>query len=71
MFGPRIVGVSLGAPCRMRFQRRRGDVRYLHELTLEPRSAYLLGGKAPSAWQHSIPKADGLRYSITFRTLKD
>jgi alkylated DNA repair dioxygenase AlkB len=54
----------------MRFQRRLKDVRYVHELTLEPRSAYVLSGKARSAWQHSIPKADGLRYSITFRTLK-
>jgi alkylated DNA repair protein (DNA oxidative demethylase) len=70
IFGPTIVGVSLLSPCRMRFQRRLGDVRYIHDMTLEPRSAYVLGGRARSAWQHSIPKAEGLRYSITFRTLK-
>jgi DNA oxidative demethylase len=70
MFGPNVVGVSLLSPCRMRFQRELSGVRYLHELELEPRSAYLLGGKARSAWQHSIPAAKGLRYSITFRTLK-
>ena len=70
MFGPNVVGVSLLSPCRMRFQRKLRGIRYLHELELEPRSAYLLGGKARTAWQHSIPAAKGLRYSITFRTLK-
>ena len=34
------------------------------------RSAYVLGGLARSAWQHSIPAIEDLRYSITFRTLK-
>jgi DNA oxidative demethylase len=27
-------------------------------------------GEARSAWQHSIPAVDQLRYSITFRTLR-
>jgi alkylated DNA repair dioxygenase AlkB len=70
MFGPKVVGVSLAAACRMRFQRGKGDARQVVEVTLEPRSAYVLAGAARSAWQHSIPPTKTLRYSITFRTLK-
>jgi alkylated DNA repair protein (DNA oxidative demethylase) len=70
MFGPKVVGVSLAAACRMRFQRGKGDARQVAEVTLEPRSAYVLAGAARFAWQHSIPPTKALRYSITFRTLK-
>jgi alkylated DNA repair dioxygenase AlkB len=70
MFGSRIVGVSLLAPCRMRFQRTVGGVRSTAAIELAPRSAYLLSGKARWSWQHSIPATKDLRYSITFRTLK-
>jgi alkylated DNA repair dioxygenase AlkB len=71
IFGAAIVGVSLGAPCRMRFQRTAGGVRRVFALELAPRSAYVLAGQARSAWQHSIPPAKGLRYSLTFRTLRN
>ncbi|HEX2111690.1 MAG TPA: alpha-ketoglutarate-dependent dioxygenase AlkB [Gaiellaceae bacterium] len=71
MFGAAIVGVSLAAPCRMRFQRTAGDVRRVFALELEPRSAYVLAGQARSAWQHSIPATKALRYSLTFRTLRN
>jgi alkylated DNA repair dioxygenase AlkB len=54
----------------MRFQRRSGGERSVAELELEPRSAYLMSGSARWAWQHSIPAAKALRYSITFRTLR-
>jgi alkylated DNA repair protein (DNA oxidative demethylase) len=70
-FGPTITGVSLAAPCRMRFQRVLDDVRYVHEQVLQPRSAYVLSGTARSAWEHSIPATKALRYSITFRTLEE
>jgi DNA oxidative demethylase len=70
MFGSRIAGVSLLAPCRMRFRRTVGGVRSTAALELAPRSAYLLSGKARWSWQHSIPATKELRYSITFRTLK-
>jgi DNA oxidative demethylase len=70
MFGAKIVGVSLLSPCRMRFQRKAGGIRRVWDLELEPRSAYVLAGKSRSAWQHSIPAAKSLRYSITFRTVK-
>ena len=70
MFGSRIAGVSLRAPCRMRFQRTLKGVRSTAEIELAPRSAYLLSGKARWSWQHSIPATRELRYSVTFRTLK-
>jgi DNA oxidative demethylase len=67
MFGPKVVGISLAAACRMRFQR---DARQVAEVTLERRSVYVLAGAARFAWQHSIPPTKALRYSVTFRTLK-
>jgi DNA oxidative demethylase len=70
MFGSKIAGVSLGAPCRMRFQRTVGGTRRVAARDLAPRSAYLLAGKARWSWQHSIPATKAVRHSITFRTLK-
>jgi alkylated DNA repair dioxygenase AlkB len=67
-FGPKVVGVSLASSCRMRFQRGRGERREVFALELEPRSAYVIGGTARSAWEHSIPATKALRYSITFRS---
>ena len=69
LFGAKVVGVSLLAPCRMRFQRRTTEVRRVHELQLAPRSAYVLSGAARWSWQHSIPALAELRYSVTFRTV--
>jgi DNA oxidative demethylase len=70
MFGSKIAGVSLRAPCRMRFQRTVKGERSVAALELAPRSAYLLSGKARWSWQHSIPATKELRYSVTFRTLR-
>ena len=69
MFG-RVVGVSLGSSCRLRFQRGKAERREIAELVLEPRSAYVLAGAARWSWRHSIPPTKAERYSITFRTLK-
>lgn len=69
MFG-QVIGVSLGSPSRMRFQRGKGPARKTFALELEPRSAYVLAGAVRWQWQHSIPATKSLRYSITFRTLK-
>ena len=70
-FGPVVAGLSLGTACVMRFQRRAADcARLVFEQPLEPRSAYVLGGAARSAWQHSIPAVDDVRYSVTFRTVR-
>ncbi|HET9594973.1 MAG TPA: alpha-ketoglutarate-dependent dioxygenase AlkB [Anaeromyxobacteraceae bacterium] len=64
----RVVGVSLGAPCRMRL--RRGPGRPSTEVVLAPRSGYALAGAARWAWQHHIPPVKAERYSVTFRSLK-
>jgi len=37
----------------------------------EPRSAYLLSGPARTTWEHSIPPVTSLRYSITFRNVRE
>jgi alkylated DNA repair protein (DNA oxidative demethylase) len=65
-----VVGISLGGTSRLRFQRGKGDDRRAWDVVLEPRSGYVLAGKARSSWQHSIPPTKELRYSITFRTLR-
>jgi alkylated DNA repair dioxygenase AlkB len=71
MFGSKIAGVSLRAPCRMRFQRTlKNKPRETYALELTPRSAYVLSGPARRSWQHSIPATKELRYSVTFRTLE-
>jgi alkylated DNA repair dioxygenase AlkB len=64
-----VVGVSLLAPCSLRFRRKAGSTWERASLTVEPCSAYLLSGPARTVWEHSIPALDQLRYSITLRTL--
>jgi DNA oxidative demethylase len=66
-----VVGISLLAPARLRFRRKVGDKWQRAALPAEARSAYLLRGPARTEWEHSIPEMDALRYSITFRTLRD
>lgn len=74
----RVAGVSLGGWARMRLRPcpenesenappRKGEAL---SLELAPRSAYRMQGTARWGWQHSIPATKGLRYSITFRTLR-
>lgn len=65
-----VVGISLLSPCRFRLRRKVGAKWERASLTLEPRSAYLLRGPVRTEWEHSIPEAESLRYSITFRTLR-
>jgi alkylated DNA repair dioxygenase AlkB len=66
-----VCGISLASSCRMRFRPfpPRKDRKSALSLELAPRSAYVLRGDARWRWQHSIPPAKALRYSITFRTL--
>ena len=66
-----VVGISLGGAARLRFQRGKGEARRVWEVLLEPRSGYVLAGEARRSWQHSIPPTQELRYSITFRTLRN
>lgn len=65
-----IIGISLLAPCTFRLRRKVGGGWERATLTAEPRSAYLLRGPSRTEWEHSIPAVDSLRYSITFRTLR-
>lgn len=55
----------------MRFQRKNISEKEVYESELEPRSLYIITGKARYSWQHSIPATKNKRYSITFRTLKE
>jgi DNA oxidative demethylase len=66
-----VIGVSLGGFSRLRFQRGKREARRVWEVVLAPRSCYVLRGEARSSWQHSIPPTKELRYSITFRTLRN
>jgi alkylated DNA repair dioxygenase AlkB len=84
-----VVGVSLLAPCVLRFRRKEETVEGRKAVKLrgvkakiktkwervnllaEPRSAYHLSGPARSEWQHSILRVDSLRYSITFRNMRE
>jgi alkylated DNA repair dioxygenase AlkB len=65
-----IIGVSLLARCTFRLRRKVGAAWERISLEAEPRSAYLMRGPSRSEWEHSIPTVEGLRYSITFRTLR-
>jgi alkylated DNA repair dioxygenase AlkB len=66
------VGVSLHSPCVLRLRRKAGVKRWERaNITAEPRSAYLLSGPARMEWEHSIPPVGVLRYSITFRNLRE
>src|SRR5204863_4414336 len=66
-----VIGISLGALCRFRLRRRQEASWQRAALTLEPRSAYLLRGPVCREWEHSIPPVEHLRYSMTFRSVKD
>jgi alkylated DNA repair dioxygenase AlkB len=68
-----VAGVSLLGRARMRLR------RYPHvvgsrspslAVDLAPRSVYALTGAARWGWQHAISPTAGLRYSITFRSLR-
>ena len=66
-----IIGVSFCSSCRFRLRRKRGSGWERAALLVEPRSVYLLQGPARTEWQHSIPPAERLRYSVTFRSMRD
>lgn len=66
-----VVGISLAGPCRMRFRRyppQKGAKVF--SLELAPRSVYVLRDEIRWRWQHSVARTPGLRYSLTFRTLR-
>lgn len=70
LFGPIVLGLSLGGACVMRFRPTRDSTRAVLKITMEPRSGYALTGPSRSAWQHSISPVKELRYSVTFRSMR-
>jgi DNA oxidative demethylase len=70
-YGPSVFGISLSSDAEMRFRRFIDEYEEMFKINLEPRSAYIIGGPARSVWQHGMNPVKELRYSITFRTLKN
>lgn len=66
-----VIGISLLAPCVFRLRRAVNDTWERVNIVAEPRSAYLLSGPSRTEWEHSIPPVDALRYSVTFRNLRE
>ena len=66
-----VIGISLLSACNFRLRRKVGNKWERASVIAEPRSAYLLRGSSRTEWEHSIPPVDTLRYSITFRNLKE
>lgn len=69
-----VAGASLAGTARMRFRPwppQKGSGRATCHIDLTPRSAYLIHGAARWQWQHAISPTKELRYSITFRTLRE
>jgi len=67
-----VIGVSLVSACAFRLRRKLADGKWERfTLTAQPRSAYLMSGPSRTEWEHSIPGVDALRYSITFRNLRE
>jgi alkylated DNA repair protein (DNA oxidative demethylase) len=64
----RVVGISLGSACELRFRRRQGAGFQRFAVEMRPRSAYLLRGEIRHDWEHSIAPMARLRYSVTFRS---
>lgn len=67
----RVAGVSLGGWARMRLRAWPARKEPALSLDLAPRSAYRMEGTARWSWQHSISATRELRYSVTFRTMRD
>jgi alkylated DNA repair dioxygenase AlkB len=55
-----VIGVSLVSPCTFRMRRRRGSGWERAATRLDR-----------DEWEHSIPAVDALRYSITFRSMRE
>jgi alkylated DNA repair dioxygenase AlkB len=67
----KVVGLSFGSPCRLRFRRKQGEHWERRTVDVAPRSGYLLDGAARHVWEHSIAPMERLRYSVTFRTFAE
>ncbi|MGA7789920.1 MAG: alpha-ketoglutarate-dependent dioxygenase AlkB [Xanthobacteraceae bacterium] len=66
-----VIGVSLLSPCTFRMRRKHGTGWERAAMRLDRRSVYLMRGLSRNEWEHSIPAVEELRYSITFRSMRD
>ncbi|MGH6672060.1 MAG: alpha-ketoglutarate-dependent dioxygenase AlkB [Xanthobacteraceae bacterium] len=66
-----VIGISLSSPCTFRMRRKHGTGWDRAALQLDPRSVYLMRGPSRWEWEHSIPAGDALRYSVTFRSMRE
>lgn len=69
-----IAGISAKGSCTFKLapkEKPEHGRRKIFSMELPPRSAYAMTGPVRTDWEHSIPPTDELRYSITFRTLKE
>jgi len=66
-----VVGISLASPCAFRMRRKRGAGWERASMRLDRRSIYLMRGPSRDEWEHSIPAMAELRYSVTFRSLRE
>jgi alkylated DNA repair dioxygenase AlkB len=68
-----IVGISLAGSARLRLRPypHTRNSRSGLALELRPRSIYALRGAVRWDWQHAISPTKCMRYSITFRTLRE
>jgi alkylated DNA repair dioxygenase AlkB len=66
-----VIGVSLLSPCTFRMRRKHGTGWERAAMRLDRRSVYLMRGPSRNEWEHSIPAVEELRYSITFRSMRD
>jgi alkylated DNA repair dioxygenase AlkB len=66
-----VIGISLLASCVFRLRRAVNDRWERVNIVAESRSTYLLSGPSRTEWEHSIPPVNALRYSVTFRNLRE
>ena len=66
-----VVGISLLSSCTFRLRKRSFKGFTRQNLVAAPRSVYLLRGPFRTEWEHSIPGVERLRYSVTFRDVRD
>ena len=66
-----VIGISLLSACTFRLRKKLGTKWERASIVAEPRSVYLLRGPSRTEWEHSIPGVESLRYSITFRNLRE
>ena len=66
-----VLGISLSSACTFRMRKKRDGGWDRASINVDRRSIYLMRGVSRWDWEHSIPAVDALRYSITFRSMRE